>query len=180
MHNNEKLAAIFGVTPRNPLLDEIKRTIQEEQHTATSHLAEIAYGLKLLVGLHQRMLTKLEEALGTPKGAPYVLSQSDPSQNTVYAGSALAYDGVIRSMVVSGPGNVTIKINDSVEIGGAVTLAIVGCNGNAVSVDLHARMPLGATLSVATDSNAGTGVLVLSAWIEPISESNPEIYRMRR
>ncbi len=164
--------------------NEVTRVVKEalhEEHTIThTHLAEISYGLKILVGVVQRLLTKFEEAEGTPKGVAYVLSQASPVQSTVYAGKPLAYDGVIRSMVLSGNGNVTVTLQDKLSLTGTTTIALVSCNGGAVNVPIRHKMPIGATLSIQTDSSAGTGIVAVTAWIEPIMESNPEYFRMRR
>ena len=166
--------------------DEVTKQVKEAIHEANSvshnHLAEISYALKILVGVTQRLLAKFEEAEGTPRGEPYVISQSSPAQNTAYVGAQLAYDGVIRSMVISGGGgNVTIKVNDKTLPGGSVTLAVVNTlSSGAIPVYLHYRMGIGSTLSIQTDSNAASGTMALSAWIEPIRESGTELFRLRR
>lgn len=164
--------------------DEVTRQVKEALHESNTishnHLAEISYGLKILVGVVQRLLLKFEEAEGTPKGGAYVVSQASPAQNTNYTGKPLAYDGVIRSLVLSGPGNVTLTLNDKLSVSGSTTIAVIGCNGNAVPFTVRHKIPLNATLSIQTDSNAGTGLVALTAWIEPIVESNPEYFRMRR
>lgn len=160
----------------------MKQNIEQaiaEQANQHNHLAELCYTNRLLVGLLQRLLSKFEEANGSPKEAPYILEQASPAQNTVYSGKPLAYDGVIRSMVVSGPGNVTVTMSSNLDASGSRTLAIIGCNGTAVSVNVHAIMPVNAKLQIATDSNAGTGLLALTAWIEPIAESGTELFRLR-
>lgn len=162
------------------VLHEVKEALREQGNATHNHLAEISYTLKILVGLVQRLLSKFEEADGTPKGTPYVVSQTSPVQNTKYPGNALAYDGVIRSFVVSGKGNVTITISDNLEASGSTTIAIIGCAGAAIPVETHVKIPLNATLSIATDDSSGTGMVALTAWIEPIVESNPEYFRMRR
>lgn len=159
---------------------QVKEALHDEQAVTHNHLGQIDFGLKILVGVVQRLLSKFEEAEGTPKGSAYLISQASPAQNTVYTGNGLAYDGVIRSMVLSGPGNVTLKLNDKLSPGGTTTIAVIGCNGNAVPFTVRHKMPLNSTLSISTDSNSGTGLLALSAWIEPIVESNPEYFRMRR
>lgn len=164
----------------NEVLHQVKETLREQSAGHYSCLTEISYNLKLLIGISQRLLTKFEEAQGTPKGASYTFSQSSPAQNIAYTGKPLAYDGVIRSMTISGPGNVSVILNDKLALSGSTTIAIIGCNGSAIPVFLHHKVPLGATLSIQTDSNAGTGLLALSAWIEPIVESNPEYFRLRR
>jgi len=182
----EKLAAAMNGRAgckdcqQDEVLRTVKEALHEEQTISHNHLAEISYGLKVLVGVVQRFLAKFEEAEGTPKGSPYVFSKSSPAQNTNYTGNPLAYDGVIRSLVVSGPGNVTITLNDKLSLTGSTTLAIIGCNGTAVPVEIHQKMQIGATLSLQTDSNAGTGLLALSAWIEPIRASGPEYFQVRR
>lgn len=166
--------------------DEITKQVKEALHeantTSHNHLAEISYALKMLVGINQRLLAKFEEAFGTPKGEPYVITQSTPAQNTAYSGSPLAYDGVIRHMVVSGGGgNITIKVNDKTLPGGSVTLAIVNTLlSGSIPVHLPYRMGIGSTLSISTDNNNNNGVMYLSAWIEPIKESGPEFFRLRR
>jgi hypothetical protein len=163
----------------NEVLDQVKESLKE-QSKHSNHLAELSYNMKILIGIVQRLLLKFEESEGTPKGASFILSQASPAQATNYTSKPLAYDGVIRSMVVSGPGNVTITLNDKLSLTGSTTIAVIGCNGNAVSVGIHHKMQLGATLSIQTDSNAGTGLIALTAWIEPIVESNPELFRLRR
>lgn len=184
--NLEKFAAALSVNKngckdcQNEVLKEVKESLAEGREGAYSRLAEIAYALKIQAGITQRLLTKFEEADGTPKGDPYVFSKSSPAQNTNYTGNPSPYDGVIRSMIVSGPGNVTVTLNTEQSINNTVTLAIVDCNGGAVTVPLHFRMPLSATLSISTDSSSGSGLLALTAWVEPIMESNPEYFRMRR
>lgn len=165
---------------KNEVLTQVKEAIHEEHNISHNHLVEIAYVTKVLVGVVQRLLSKFEEANGTPKGTAYVLSQASPARGTIYTGNGLAYDGVIRSMILSGPGNVTLTLQSKLAIGGSTTLAIVSCNGNAVPLALHNRMALNDTLSISTDAAAGTGLLALSAWIEPIIESGPEFFQMRR
>lgn len=158
----------------------VRQALKEEQSATHDRLADIGYSLKLLTGLVQRLLSKFEEASGTPRGTPYTFSQASPTQDTAYTGTPVAYDGVLRSLVVSGPGNITVTINDPHELSGTATLAIIGCNGGAVPVQCHYRVPINATLSIQTDAAGGSGLLALTAWIEPIIESNPEYFRMRR
>lgn len=164
--------------------DDVKRQVREAIHESNqvthNHLAEISYGLKVLVGVVQRLLNKFEEAEGTPRGSAYVINQGSPAQNTAYVGNALAYDGVIRSMVLSGNGNVIVTLQNNLSLGGSTTIAVVSCNGGAVNVPLRHKMPINSTLSISTDSSSGTGIVALSAWIEPIKESNPEYFLLRR
>src|SRR5487761_616679 len=130
MSNTSLAAAIAAAThPKNCECDlcnkknEVARTVREalhEEHEGMhNHLADISWTLKLLAGVTQRLLAKFEEAEGTPKGGAYVFSQANPVQATVYTGKQLAYDGVIRQMVLSGPGNVTVTLNDKLGIAGA-------------------------------------------------------------
>lgn len=179
-----KLAAAMNGTGCKDCQDDVKREVRaalhEENEVSHAHLAQISYGLKILVGVVQRLLSKFEEAEGTPKGASYVVSQASPVQSTNYTGKPLAYDGVIRSMVLSGPGNVTVTLSDKLSISGSVVIAIVSTNGGATNVPVRHKMPIGATLSIQTDAAAGTGLVALTAWIEPIMESNPEYFRLRR
>jgi hypothetical protein len=181
--NLERFAAILnGNGGCKDCQDTVLKAVKDTLHEAVAHsaLAGISYDLRLLIGIIQRLLLKYEEAEGTPKGGSYVFSQSNPAQNTQYTGKPLSYDGVIRSLVLSGPGNVTLTLNDKLSLTGSTTIAVVSCNGNAVPVGIHHKMPVGATLSIQTDSSAGSGLLAVTAWVEPIIESNPEYFRLRR
>lgn len=164
----------------NEVLQEVTHALSEGHAGLHGHLSELALAVKILIGVQQRMLSKFEEAFGVPKGDMLVFSQASPSANTVYTSGSLGYDGVIRGLVLSGNGNVKLVQNDSLSIGGAYTLAVVACNGGAINVPVRHKFPIGSTLSVQTDSSAGTGIVGVTAWIEPCAETGAELFQMRR
>lgn len=138
--------------------------------------------LEIIAAGIQTLLRKTEEAQGTPHGDPgFVFTQASPAQNTVYTSPAIPYMGVVRSLVVGGPGDVTVKlVNPQGPVGSAQTIAILPLGGNSVPLNHHFIVPLGATFTLSTDSNLGTGLLALTAWIEPVAASGSEFFRIRR
>jgi hypothetical protein len=164
----------------NEVATQVKEALHEAKHSH-SHLEEISLNLKFLIGIMQRLLTKYREAEGTPKAVPYtIISSGNSAQNTAYTGAPVPYDGVLRWITVSGGGNITVKVNDAVDAGGVATILVIGCYGVPVSLGLRYRIPLNATLSIQSDAAAATTPVTLTAWIEPIVESNPELFRLRR
>lgn len=134
----------------------------------------------IIVGLLQRQLAKFEEHYGLPKGDPFSFSQSSPAQNTNYTSTPVPYNGVIRGLVIAGNANVTLSISSSETSTLLNQICKLPCGGNAISVPFHIRVPNGATFTLSTDSNAGTGIVSVAAWIEPIALTGEEHYRVRR
>lgn len=143
--------------------------------------ARILQAVVILNSNIQTLLRKFEEAEGTPHGRPFNFSQASPAQNTGYQSPAVPYMGVVRSLLISGNGNVTLTMNDEHNaIAGGLVVCTIPCNGAAVSIPHRFNVPLGATFSLSTDSSSGTGLLALSAWIEPVAMSSAEFFRFRK
>lgn len=128
----------------------------------------------------QRLLTKYQEAEGTPHGTPFVFTQLTPTQNTTYTSQA-APMGVVRSMLITGTGNVTVKMSEPHNaIAGGMVIAVVACgNGNSIPVPHRFVIPQGATFSLATDS-ASAPLVSLSVWVEPVNASGQEMFQLRK
>lgn len=136
--------------------------------------------LAIIAGILERLLQKFEEQYGMPKGDPFSFSQLNPAQNTAYQSQPVNYNGIIRSLLISGPGNITLTINNFSPLGGNAQICKIASSSTPITVPHHIRVPVGATFTLATDSNAGTGLLTMSAWIEPISLEGQEQYRLKR
>lgn len=140
----------------------------------------ILQALAIQNGILNRLLTKYQEAEGTPHGTPFVFSQSSPAQNTTYTSSSVPM-GVVRSLVIGGNGNVTVKMNEPHNtVSGGLTIATLPCNGGAVSIPHRFVVPQNATFSLSTDSASGTGIVALSVWIEPVNANGQELFQLRK
>lgn len=167
--------------------DEVRELVKQEiaefsggEHSIDSHMHDLIAALRLQNAITQRLLQKFEEAYGLPKGDPFSFAQASPAQNTGYTSQPIAYDGIIRSLLLAGPGNVTLKLNIAQAINGVQTICQLPCQGAGLAVPHHIRVPAGGTFTLSTDSNAGTGLLSMSAWIEPIATNGQEYFRLRR
>lgn len=157
---------------------DIEQTINE--HSAMCHGCEIAFILKELIGVNQRLLIKFEEAYGVPKGSTLTISQLSPTPGAAYKSGLLAYDGVLRNLAVSGAGNITVSINQSNSAISTVNVGTfnVGSTGT-ININHHLMIPIGSSFSISTDAVMATAIS-LSAWIEPASMAGEEFYRVRR
>lgn len=128
----------------------------------------------------QTLLTKFQEAEGTPHGTPFNFSQAAPTQNAVYT-SPIAPMGVARSIVIGGNGNVTLTMKEpNNSVAGGLVIATLPCNGGSVAVPHRFVVPNNAKFTVSTDSAAGTGIVSLSLWIEPVVAGNAEYFQLRK
>jgi hypothetical protein len=134
----------------------------------------------ITIGILQRLLAKFEEHYGLPKGDPFSFSQSSPTQNTNYTSTPITYNGVIRGLIIAGNSNVTLSISTNETSTLLNQICKLPCGGNALTVPFHIRVPNGATFTLSTDSAAGTGIVSMAAWIEPIALTGEEHYRVRR
>lgn len=142
---------------------------------------KILQALATQVGIMQHLLDKFEDAEGVPHGTPFNFSQASPVQNTVYISPQTLLTGVVRSLLVGGPGNVTLKLQEPRnQIYGGLTICTLPCNGAALSVPHRFIIPVGSTLTLSTDASAGTGLLTVSAWVEPVTASSSEFFAIRR
>jgi len=130
-------------------------------------------------GILERLLQKFEEQYGMPKGDPFSFSQLVTAQNTVYTSNPVNYNGIIRSLLISGPGNITLGINNFSPLGGNIQICRIASSNTPIPIPHHIRVPVGATFTLSTDSNATT-LMSMSAWIEPVSLEGQDQYRMKR
>src|SRR5215470_7432991 len=77
--------------------------IREELASHWNRLADIAVALKTLTGICTRLLQRVEESSGLPKGAPYTVVQGSPAQNTAYDNAATTINGTAQGFLVCGP-----------------------------------------------------------------------------
>lgn len=134
----------------------------------------------IMIGLLQRLLAKFEEHYGLPKGDPFSFSQSSPVQNTNYTSTPVAYNGVIRGLVIAGKSDVTLSISTTENTNLINQICKLPCGGNALTIPFHIRVPNGATFTLSTDDASGTGIVSMAAWIEPVALTGEEHYRVRR
>jgi hypothetical protein len=134
----------------------------------------------IMIGLLQRLLSKFEEHYGLPKGDPFSFSQSSPAQNTNYTSTPVAYNGVIRGLIIAGKSNVTLSISTNETSTLLTQICKLPCAGGALTIPFHIRVPNNATFTISTDDASGTGIVSVAAWIEPIALTGEEHYRVRR
>jgi hypothetical protein len=133
------------------------------------------------VGILQTLLQKFQEAEGTPHGFPFNFTQTNPAQNVVYSSPSVPTQGVVRSIIIGGNGNVTLKLyTPHNSIAGGQVIATLPCSGTAISIPHRFTVPLGAVFQLSTDSSSGTGMLTASIWIEPVAASSAEAFQLRR
>src|SRR5260221_186788 len=138
---------------------------------------KILEALATIVGINQTTLRKIEESEGVPHGIPFNFTQSNPVQSTVYTSPQTLDMGVVRSLMVGGPGNVTLKLQEPrTQILGGRTICVLPCAGSALPVPHRFIVPPLSTFTLSTDSAAGTGLLTVSVWIEPVGMSGPDFY----
>lgn len=140
----------------------------------------IFQALATLTGNFQQYAKKFQEAEGTPQGVPFNFTQTSPVQNQVYDSPKVPYSGVVRSLMIAGNGNVTLTMYDRHnQINGGTEICTLPCNGAAVSIPHRFVVPLEAYFGISTDSSSGTGLVSLSAWIEPVAQNSSEMFLMR-
>lgn len=144
-----------------------------------THEQRILQALIIQQGTLQKLLTKFEESNGLPHGTAFSFSQANPAQNTNYTSPGFPLAGKIKSLMIAGNGNVTLTMTNryNSRLGG-LTICTMPCNGGAVAVPHQFLVEVNGGFTLSTDSSSGTGLLAVSAWIEPVAMYPEEMYRL--
>lgn len=139
----------------------------------------IIQSLEIIAGLQQALLSKIDGEFGVPRGTIFQFSQLAPATNAVYTSPGAPIDGVIRSIMLSGQGNVTVALKSQSLPGGTLAIGTYALNSIPVALPFHIACPAGTTVTLTTDATAGS-LISFSAWLEPSMMNGSEFFRMRR
>ena len=157
---------------------QVNLALLEERRARWDRLDDIALTLKKLTGVTTRILQRLEESLGLPKGQPLPIAQSNPVQNQLYASGQSTINGIARGFLLMGPGNLSLwRMNPNL-LGGKLLLTTVPSAGVAVLVPFPCPVATGDTFAIATDSASGTGLISMTTWLEPVGLAGQQFYQL--
>lgn len=130
--------------------------------------------IEIIAGLNQAILSRMD---GVPKGTIFQFAQTSPATNTVYTSPPAPMDGVIRCLVLSGQGNVTVTLKTIAF--GSTTIGTYAVDSIPVAIPFHLACPVGSVVTLSTDATTGS-LVSFAAWLEPANMDGSEFTRMRR
>lgn len=130
--------------------------------------------LEIIAGLNQAILNRMDSI---PKGTIFQFAQSSPVQGTQYISPGAPMDGVIRGIVLSGNGNVTVTLKNGAF--GSTPLGSYALDSIPCALPFNVACPVGSTITISTDA-AASSLVSFAAWLEPVAMDGSDFARMRR
>lgn len=165
-------------------LNEQDREVHQLQHELhnmdnqdlPSHAHELDVGIKAVYGVLVQMLQRMEEADSLSQAIYLTLYQNTAAQNTFYNTNNSTIIGVCRGIILSGSGNITLRLNaPNLSPKGFTTIGTFPVNGVPFPVPFRFPIKWQSYFSASTDSSSN-GIVSVSAWVEPVTLTGKDMY----
>lgn len=163
-------------TPGEHALLESIRALHDTVTTSHSFHNELLSILKMLSGEITNLSQRYSEAEGVPHGRHVTIFNAAAVQNTLYPSLPIDLNGSMRTLTIGGTGNISVYLNNPNSK--STLIATLPCNGATIDISTRAKIGIGYSVSIATDT-VTNGVVALTSWIEPTALNAENQYRIR-
>lgn len=178
MHMRIKKNAVTGL-PASAQLAEVKEMQREYRNSnfgdKSSELSEIALALKALYGVNVQILQRMQENTSLAASQFLYINESNAAQNTEYFSTNITLNGLTRSIVLMGSGNVTLNHYSNYSPSNHVTIGVFPLNGSGIVLPYSFNIQPKSYFSVSTDSSSN-GYVSLSVLLHPVSLTGQDLF----